>query len=229
MVGQVPEAKQAIDSVVGALEALVRKDPANRDWQAELAASLVRQSYVDAAANDPSAADAASLHAITMLETITRNAGAHVDKSLSSWSSRAWRLRAMLALQAGHHKAASTAAQRALDEAGRDTATGAVDDEALADRADALLTAGTIEQAQLPDAIPPGWAQAHALLATRAPGSHYWRLLDPWLRACLLTGDDAGARVALERLNASGYVPLQPWPANSGQPSPTSEGDQHVD
>lgn len=229
LLGRTSEAKATIDAVVTAVGGLVKQNPANRDWQAELAASLVRKAYVEVAANDPSAADAASLRAIRMLEAIAPNAGAHTDKSLASWSSRAWRLRAVIALQGGHHTMAGAAAKRAVDEA-TGAASDLANDEALADRADALLTAGTVEQARLPDTLPQSWAEAHALLAKRAPGSHYWRVLDPWLRACLLTGDDAGARVALERLNASGYVPLQPWPASVGrQPLQASEGDQHVD
>ncbi|HJP97537.1 MAG TPA: toll/interleukin-1 receptor domain-containing protein [Rhodanobacteraceae bacterium] len=229
LVGQVGQAKASIDAVVAALEALVEKDPANRDWQAELAASLVRRAYVDAAAKDASAADAASSRAVGILETNAREADAHVDKSVTSWLSRAWRLRAVLALQRGHAKAASDAAGQSLEEATRGAATDAVDDEALADRADALLTVGAVERARSPDVTPPTWKQAYALLATRAPGSHYWRLLDPWVRVCRLTGDDAGARIALDRLNLIGYVPLQPWPETGGDPSTATEGTQHVE
>jgi hypothetical protein len=104
-----------------------------------------------------------------------------------------------------------------------------VDDEALADHADALLTIGAVERARSPSSTPPTWPQAYTLLATRAPSSHNWRLLDPWVRACRLTGDDEGARVALGRLNLFGYVPLQPWPANAVHPSTATEGTQHVE
>ncbi|HJU26900.1 MAG TPA: hypothetical protein VJ722_09510, partial [Rhodanobacteraceae bacterium] len=98
----------------------------------------------------------------------------------------------------------------------------------LADHADALLTIGAVERARSPSSTPATWAQAYTLLATRAPGSHYWRLLDPWVRACQLTGDDEGARVALDRLDLFGYVPLQPWPASAGHPPAATEGTQHV-
>jgi len=228
LVGRIAAAKAAIDAAVTALEALVEKDPANRDWQIELAASLVRRAYVELAASDSSAADAASSRAIRILDAIPANVDGRVDRSLSSWANRAWRLRAIVALQGGRHRAASNAAARSLDEATAGAATGVVDDESLADRADALLTVGAVERTRSPNSTPPTWAQAYTLLATRAPGSHYWRLLDPWVRACQLTGDDEGARVALDRLDLFGYVPLQPWPASAGHPPAATEGTQHV-
>ncbi|HET7161345.1 MAG TPA: hypothetical protein VFI32_01550, partial [Rhodanobacteraceae bacterium] len=141
--------------------------------------------------------------------------------------SRGWLLRARIAWHRGDLRSATEAANRALAEARAETTKDAVDDSSLADRAEALLVLGTLQQAQSPHTLPKTWIQAHELLATRAPNSHYWRLLDPWLRLCQLTGDAMHARVAFDRLNASGYVPLQPWPA-TGQPSPVTEGDQHV-
>lgn len=229
IIGQVAGAKASIDAAVTALETLVGKDPANRDWQIELAASLVRKAYVEMATNDPSAADAASSRAIKVLEAMPANVGGHVDRSQYSWANRAWKLRAVVALQGGRSRAASDAAARSLDEATRAATTGVVDDEALADHADALLTVGAAERARSPGTMPPTWTQAYDLLATRAPGSHYWRLLDPWVRACRLTGNEEGARMALDRLNLIGYVPLQPWPATDGQPSTATEGTQHVE
>jgi hypothetical protein len=141
--------------------------------------------------------------------------------------SRGWLLRARIAWHRGDLRPATEAANRSLAEAGEATMKDAVDDSSLADRAEALLVLGTLQQAQSPGTLPKAWIQAHELLATRAPNSHYWRLLDPWLRLCQLTGDAMHARIAFDRLNASGYVPLQPWPTTS-QPSPVTEGDQHV-
>jgi hypothetical protein len=115
----------------------------------------------------------------------------------------------------------------ARNEAAKDT----VEADALADQSDALVVLGMLQQAQSPGTRPPAWTQAHGLLAARAAESHNWRVLDPWLRLCLLTGDTANARIAIDRLNASGYVPLEPWPAPPGQPaSSATEGDHdHVD
>jgi hypothetical protein len=116
-------------------------------------------------------------------------------------------------------------------ESQNETANDTVEADALADQADALVLLGMLQQAQSPGTRPPAWAQAHELLAARAATSHNWRVLDPWLRLCLLTGDGAHARIAIDRLNASGYVPLEPWPATAGQPaSAATEGDHdHVD
>jgi len=138
-----------------------------------------------------------------------------------------WLLRARLAWRRDSLRAATAAANESFAEARKGIAGNTIDDGNLADQADALLVLGSLQQAQLPGTPPPAWAEAHALLAGRARASYYWRVLDPWVRLCRLTGDAVRAQVAFDRLNASGYVPLQPWPATS-QPSPVTEGDQHV-
>jgi len=146
-----------------------------------------------------------------------------IDRALS----RGWLLRARLAWRRDSLRAATAAANESFAEARKGIAGNTIDDGNLADQADALLVLGSLQQAQLPGTPPPAWAEAHALLAGRARASYYWRVLDPWVRLCRLTGDTVRAQVAFDRLNASGYVPLQPWPATS-QPSPVTEGDQHV-
>ena len=42
--------------------------------------------------------------------------------------------------------------------------------------------------------------------------SRQWRLLDPAARSLLLLGRTAAAREIVDRLNAIGYQPFEPWP-----------------
>ena len=57
------------------------------------------------------------------------------------------------------------------------------------------------------------FAAARHALEPYARTSGYWRILDPWLRLSLLTGDGAEAERVKTQLTGYGYVPLFPWPA----------------
>jgi hypothetical protein len=62
------------------------------------------------------------------------------------------------------------------------------------------------------------YAVAAHTLASLARDSHYWRILDPWARLSLLTGDAVEATRARALLSEQGYVPLLPWPQLVGEP-----------
>jgi len=226
--GRNEESRHAMDEVSKAYLTLTQHDPGNVSWQVNLANVQVTRATYAFAADHADEAEAllspAMAHALGLVASKASQGNPQIHRVLS----HGWLLRARIALARGDLRSAMEAAERSLSEARAATTKDAVDDGSLADRAEALLLLGTLQQVQSPDTLPEVWRQAHALLAPRARNSHYWRLLDPWLRACRLTGDDAGARIAIDRLNASGYVPLQPWPASAAQPSPATEGDQHV-
>jgi hypothetical protein len=226
--GRTEESQAALAGASDAYLALTKHDPNNVSWRVSLANVQITRAEHAFAADHADQAEgllsAAMQHASELEDPKAAQGNPQIHRVLS----RGWLLRARMAQHRGGLQAASEAARQSLAEAQAETSKDAIDDGSLADRAEALLLLGALQQARAPGAPPKAWAQAHALLATRAADSHYWRLLDPWLRVCRLTGDDAGARVALKRLNASGYVPLQPWPASAAQPFPVTEGDQHV-
>ena len=225
--GRNEESRRALAEVSDTYVALTKHDPENVPWRVNLANVQVTRAAYAFAADRPDQAE--KLLSVAMAHT--RELG--ISKILQGNPqihrvlSRGWLLRARIAWHGGDVRSAMDAAHRSLVEAKNETTKDAVDDSSLADRAQALLVLGALQRAQSPDTLPAAWTQAHGLLATRAPNSYYWRLLDPWLRLCQLTGDATHARIAFDRLNASGYVPLQPWPV-TGQPSPLTEGDTHV-
>jgi tetratricopeptide (TPR) repeat protein len=222
--GRNKESQHALAEVSDAYLTLTKHDPKNVSWRVSLAnAQVTRASYAFAAGHVDQA-EALLSPAMNEAQELSASQG---NPQIHRVLSHGWLLRARIARSRGDLESATAAAGQALTEAEAATTKDAIDDGSLADRAEALLLLGALQQAQSPGTMPKAWIQAHELLATRAPHSHYWRLLDPWLRLCQLTGDAMHARIASDRLNASGYVPLQPWPA-TGQPSPVTEGDQHV-
>jgi len=226
--GRNEESQHVLAGASDAYLTLTKHDPKNVSWQVSLTNVQVTRATYAFTADHTDQAEAllppAMEHALELGASKASLGNPQIHRVLS----RGWLLRARMALHRSDLRSAMEAANRSLTEARAETTKDAVDDGSLADRAEALLFLGTLQQMKSPNALPEVWMQAHALLATHAPDSHYWRLLDPWLRACRLTGDDASARIALDRLNASGYVPLQPWSASTPQPPPTTAGDQHV-
>ncbi|HKV65022.1 MAG TPA: toll/interleukin-1 receptor domain-containing protein [Rhodanobacteraceae bacterium] len=226
--GRNAESQNALGEVSDAYLTLTKHDPNNIAWRVNLANVQVTRATYAFAAGHADQGEALLSPALEQVRELVASKASQGNPQIHRVLSRGWLLRARIAWRGGDLRSSREAAERSLTEAQAETTKDAVDDGSMADRAEALLFLGTLQQAQSQGAMPEAWTQAHTLLATRAPDSHYWRLLDPWRRVCRLTGDDAGARIALDRLNASGYVPLQPWPASAVQPFPVTEGDQHV-
>ncbi|MBS0382190.1 MAG: hypothetical protein JSR56_07140, partial [Proteobacteria bacterium] len=226
--GRNEESQQTLAEASEAYLTLTQHDPKNVSWQVNLASVQVTRATYALAAGHADQVKALLSPAMEQARELEESKASQGNPQIHRILSHGWLLRARMAQRNGDLQAATEAAGRSLVEARAATTKDAIDDGSLADRAEALLFLGTLQQVQSPDTLPEVWRQAHALLATRAGDSHYWRLLDPWLRACLFTGDDANARTALDRLDASGYVPLQPWPASAAQSSTATQGDAHV-
>lgn len=227
--GQREEGLHALMTATDAYMTLTKHDPANFPWQVGLANVRVTRAAYALALDRTNQGEELLSEAMAGLREPGGSNAAQADRQLHRVLSHGLLLRARIAWHSGDLRAAMDAANRSLAESGKATTKDAVDDSSRADQADALLLLGAAQRLRSPATPPPAWAQAHALLAGRAPDSHYWRLLDPWLRLCLLTGDMTAARIASDRLNASGYVPQQPWPAaNTQSTSAATEGDPHV-
>ncbi|MFI4959736.1 MAG: tetratricopeptide repeat protein, partial [Lysobacterales bacterium] len=226
--GRNEESQHALAGASDAYLALTKHDPNNVSWRVSLANVQVTRAEHAFATDHVDQAEGLLSVVMQHIRVLEDPKALQGNPQIHRVLSRGWLLRARMAQHHGDLQSATEAAGQSLAEARAETMKDAIDDGSLADRAAALLLLGALQQAQSRGAPPKAWTQAHTLLATRAPGSHYWRLLDPWLRVCRSTGDDAGARIALDRLNASGYVPLQPWPASAAQPFPVTAGDSHV-
>jgi tetratricopeptide (TPR) repeat protein len=227
--GQNEESLRILGQAASAYRTLTEHDPTNVSWGVGMASVQMRRASLALAANHPDQSMELLSAAMERLQNHVPSAATQDERQIRRALSRGWLLYAHIAVLGNDPQRALTAATRSLAEARNKKPTGTSYDEGLADQADALLVLGTLQQGQTPEIPPPAWAQAHALLAQRAADSHYWRVLDPWLRVCRLTGDAANAGIAFERLKASGYVPLEPWPAIDSRPLPVAiRGERHV-
>jgi tetratricopeptide (TPR) repeat protein len=218
--GKYDESQHALTAAEGGLKALTKHDPDNVPWRITLASVQLRRASHALVANQLASAEQLLSAAMDILHNLEPTAENKGNREINRALSRGWLLRSRLAYYQGNLQAATDAANESLAEARKGITKDAIDDGNLADQADALMVLGSLQQAQSPDTPPPAWTQAHELLAVRARASHYWRVLDPWLRLCRLTGDTAHAQVAMDRLNASGYVPLHPWPPTAASQQP---------
>ncbi|HEY9110654.1 MAG TPA: toll/interleukin-1 receptor domain-containing protein [Rhodanobacteraceae bacterium] len=225
--GRHDESLRALAAADDGLKTLTKHDPGNVPWRVTLASVQIRRASHAFAAGQLAPAEQLLSIAMDNLHTLEPSTAIKGNREIDRALSRGWLLRARLAWRRDNLRAATAAANESFAEARKGMAGHTVDNGNLADQADALLVLGSIQQAQSPGTPPPAWAEARTLLAGRARVSYYWRVLDPWVRLCRLTGDTVCAQAAFDRLNASGYVPPQPWPATR-QPSPVTEGDQHV-
>jgi hypothetical protein len=109
--------------------------------------------------------------------------------------------------------------QRAVEVGERLVQRAGAKPEHWAERACAAIVAGRFAAAAgNPAQARADWQYAHELLASRRGESQDWRVLDPAVRAATLLGLTAEAHSLRARLEASGYVPLEPWPEPAVSP-----------
>jgi tetratricopeptide (TPR) repeat protein len=218
--GRYDESSQALAKAADAYRTLTQHDPDNVPWQISMTSVQIRRASHALAAGQFAPAGQLLSAVMDNLHNLEPSGTTNGNREIQRVLSRGWLLRAHIAWHEGNSAAAIDAANRSLAEARKGISGDVVDDVTLADQVDALLALGALQHAQSPGAPSAAWSEARVLLAGRAQGSRYWRLLDPWLRLCRLTGDVAHAKTAMDRLNASGYVPLQPWPSPAASPLP---------
>lgn len=228
--GRKDESLHVLDRAAEAYQTLTGHDPNNVSWRIGMASVRIRRVSLAFALDRTNQSASALSSAMQRLHDQSPSTATQDERYLRRVLSRAWLLRAEIALRRGDLQEAMQAATSSLTEARYKTPLGSIDDDSMAAQADAMLVQGNVQQMQSPGRSPSAWAAARALLATRAADSRYWRILDPWLRLCRLTGDVTHARIALDRLNASGYVPLQPWPESGARPvlPSVAAGDDHA-
>lgn len=212
VLGRFRQSQSITDATIKRMKALVTHDPANKDWSqaylhARIMAAAARLAAGDASAARTELAQSASLiRASRALQDRNRLVRRHI--------AFAGQLEVILALRDGD-LAAARAASDAL-KAGKshgDTARPPQDigreatSEVLAGRV--ALAGGRQREART------HFQAAMRLLRPMAPASTYWRILDPWIRACVLSGQADAARRARALLDRAGYVPLYPWPQAS--------------
>lgn len=216
VLGRYAQAETLASQAVERMQLLTAHDPTNKDWRQDyLYASIARAQALTglgklAVARDQLARAQPILDASEHVEGEDR----YVRRDLLD----AFSLRIMLALQGNDrgpaHDAANAlqalykknAALNSAEEIGR---------YALSQIAAGMAAAAAGRRADADACL----SAARAALAPLARDSHYWRILDPWARLSLLSGDAAEAKRVKAQLSGYGYVALFPWPV-AGAPNP---------
>lgn len=206
--GRLADAQASVETASPIAAALAAQDPANNVWRAALGHCRWWQAQLAAARG--TMADAPAAEAALLL------AKAHAtepkNELVLSWLVRALNLQAQLALARGDTASARThlsAVQVLIEPAWR-----AEQNEALRLwlartrllEGEVAQRDGNVAQATV------AWTQARQLLLAEAATPVAFGRLDPLVRALQHLGQTAEAAPHRQRLDAAGYVPLQPWP-----------------
>ncbi len=209
--GKYAEAAAVANEAVERMKPLTALDAGNKEWSQDYLYALVIRAAARVGVGKP--AEARSdldlgqplLDALAHAEAQDR----HVRRDLLD----AGTLRIMLALQ-GNDRAAARAAADALHalDRSKEATPGSAEDAGrygLSQVAAGMAAAATGRQSD----AEVYFSAARRVLEPLARNSRYWRILDPWVRLSLLTGDQAEADRAKASLAGYGYVPLFAWPA----------------
>ena len=152
--GRNEESQHVLAGASDAYLTLTKHDPKNVSWQVSLTnVQVTRATYMFAADRAEQAEALLSVameHAGEFGESKSSQGNPQIHRVLS----RGWLLHARIAWRRGNSQAATESAERSLTEARAETMKDAVDDSSMADRAEALLLLGTLQQAQSPDTRP---------------------------------------------------------------------------
>lgn len=213
VLGNHRQAEMLASAAVARMRLLILQDPSNRDGSDTYLKALVAR----AAARIGTGNLVAARRDLTLAQPLKDRRAKQVigDQNIRRDIIDAQSLRVMLALHDGDDVLADKTAM-ALQALylGKQAPTSMADigrmgmGEILAGMAAAV--------AGRPAAADARYASARRMLAEPASHSRYWRILDPWARLLLLTGDAAEATRVKALLSSYGYAPLFPWPASAG-------------
>ena len=209
--GRHAEAEALADDALARMRGLVAFDPDNKDWRRAYLRALIRRAAARAGQGRVAEARADLAAAQPLVDASARLASS--DRLVRREMLDALTLRGLLALQAGDRPGAEAASAQ-LQALYRDAAKPDSAEEAGRYASSQLVIGWVAAQAGNDAGAATHFHAARSALQPLAGDSRYWRVLDPWVRVALLTGDAAAAGQAQARLAGSGYVPLFPWPPN---------------
>lgn len=207
--GKYPEAYSVANEAAERMKPLTVLDPSNKEWSQDYLYALLIRAAARVGTGKLADAQADLALAQPLLDGLaqTEAQDRHVRRDVLDAGS----LRILLALRGTGSAAgvlpalerSSDATPRSAEDAGRYALNQVA--AALAARA-----AGRASDAEV------YLSTARTVLEPLARTSAYWRVLDPWVRLNLLSGDRVEAERCVALLAASGYVPLFPWPGDAG-------------
>ena len=209
--GKYAEADAVANQAVKLIKPLTMLDPTNKEWSQDYLRALLIRAAARVGIGKHAQARSDLALAQPLLDSLAHTEAR--DRRVRRDLLDAGTLRVMLALQENDRAAARAAADavRALDRSKESTPRSAEDAGryALNQVASGMAAAA----AGRPSDAEVYFSAARRVLQPLARDSRYWRVLDPWVRLSLLSGDLAEANRVETQLSGYGYVPLFPWPA----------------
>lgn len=210
--GEHAQAEATAASALARMQGLTAFDPGNKEWRRGYLRALVLHS---AARFGQGQADAARADLERAQPLLDASASAEaLDRLVRREMVDAFTLRGLLALHRGDREEASAAAsqlQRLFGNGGRPDSAEEIGRYALGQLIVGLASRGAGRAGE----AESSFAVARNALQPLVGDSRYWRVLDPWVRLSLLTGNPGAAAPAQARLAGEGYVPLFPWPTTA--------------
>ncbi|MEO8742866.1 MAG: toll/interleukin-1 receptor domain-containing protein [Lysobacteraceae bacterium] len=227
VLGKYAQAGTLADGAVDRMKELTAHDPANKDWSQGYLRALVVRATARFGAGNLAAARSDLALAQPLLD-----ASAHVedsDRLVRRDLLDALSLRIMLALRTDDLDTARVAANALQALYQKKTTLNS--SEEIGRYGLSQIIAGMAASVAAPSNANQHadanshYAAARAALIPVTPNSRYWRVLDPWVRLSLLTGNVAEATRVQGQLRNMGYVPRFPWPsAATGEPGHGAAG-----
>lgn len=194
-----------------ASQALVKHDPENSLWLANLALVEIDLARIALISGRMSQARSIGDQGLLRLQQLSSSEAS--DVLLARRLAEGYQANSQIRLASGDTDEARELVDNAATVA-EDISTQEPSNSGIRGRlAQVLVTRGQILDAVGDRASAlADWQAVVGLLNETVPGSNDYDLLDPWVRAHLLLDDNAAAQDALDRLEISGYQPLEPWP-----------------
>jgi tetratricopeptide (TPR) repeat protein len=209
VLGRYAQSESVADETVARMQTLVMHDPTNKDWSQAYLHALIERAAARLGSDNVAGArsDLALAEPLIVQAMKLRARNRLVRRHIQSAS----QLDLILAMRENDPRAARAASRRLMSLYRKDDSSQPSED--LGREASSEVLAGMVDQTDgRLDAARAHFDAAQRLLRPTAQHSSYWRILDPWVRVCLLTGHPREAQQARARLARSGYVPLYPWP-----------------
>ncbi|MGN6512759.1 MAG: TIR domain-containing protein [Lysobacteraceae bacterium] len=208
--GRHARAESLADAARARMRALVAFDPANEDWRRAYLRALVRRAGARLGQGRTAEAMADLDAAQPLVEAALPFAGA--NRQVRREVLDALMLRGLLALRDGDRAATAKVVERLQAVYAHGARPDSAEETGRYAHAQLILGIAAADAGRQAQATAR-YAEARRALQPLAGDSRYWRVLDPWVRVSLLTGDTPAATPARARLEDEGYAPLFPWPA----------------
>jgi eukaryotic-like serine/threonine-protein kinase len=200
----------SVARAIGLAAPLLAQDPANNEWRMTLARCHLNRSELASAGQPVKALDDAAYAEALLLTALA--AEPRSQRAIDGLA-RAHNQMARLALLRGDYgmaRAKLVASQALVEPAWQESPN-----ETLRTRlAETRLLQGDLDQQTgLEPVARSAWAQVRNLLQDGEIDGIAFERLDPLLRAQIALGDHEGAARSRQRLDAAGYAPLHPLPA----------------